>query len=163
MPEFVETSAANEDALIAFLTGEPWPFHGVAEPSADDLRAAFAAGRWGGEDVRTFWIVDGGARAGVLRLFDLGDPTPLFDLRLRAAARGRGLGTAAVRFATGWVFTHTSAHRLEATTRHDNRAMRAVLERCGFTHEATYRQGWPTPDGWVDGVGYAILRDEWAR
>ncbi len=149
--EFVPLDPADTDALDALLRDEDWPFH------AGGGRGV----RWTGDDVRTFWITAGGDRAGLLRLYDL-DGGPMFDLRLRAAYRGRGIGTAAVGWLTDWVFAaYPVEHRVEGTTRADNAAMRRVFERCGYTHEATYRQGWPVPGGApLDSVGYAILRSD---
>jgi RimJ/RimL family protein N-acetyltransferase len=60
------------------------------------------------------------------------------------------------------LFTTTRKHRLAGETRADNAAMRRVFERCGWAQEAHYRQSWPTEDGgWIDSVGYALLRDDW--
>jgi hypothetical protein len=88
----------------------------------------------------------------------------MFDLRLRSAYRGRGIGTAAVRWLTGHLFTELpEVRRIEATTRSDNMAMRRVLGKCGYALEARYRQAWPVPGGGPprDAVGYAILRSDW--
>jgi RimJ/RimL family protein N-acetyltransferase len=67
-----------------------------------------------------------------------------------------------VDWAAEHLFTTTSKHRLGGETRVDNIAMRRVFERCGWKQEAHYRQSWPTADGgWLDSIGYAILRDDW--
>jgi RimJ/RimL family protein N-acetyltransferase len=143
--------ADDVEAVIALVRDEEWPFH----PGGGD------AVRWAGPGIRTFWVTAGGARTGVLRLYDL-DGGPMFDLRLRAAYRGKGIGTAAVRWLTDWVFAALPAeNRIEATTRADNEAMQRVLTRCGYTQEARYRQGWPVPGGPpMDALGYAILRGD---
>ena len=163
MTDFVRWTPADADALVELLTAEDWPFHAGGRPSAEAVRERLAAGFYDGPDARTFWIVDGGERVGIVRLFDLGEDTPMFDLRLRAAYRGRGLGCAAVRWLTGHLFAELPhAHRVEATTRADNWAMRRVLDGCGYQQEAYYRQAWPLPDGTrQDSVGYAVLRPEW--
>ena len=161
--EFARWRPAEADALVELLTGEDWPFHaGTAD--RDTLLARVAAGCYAGPDARKTWIVADGRRAGFVRLFDLGDDTPMFDLRLRAADRGRGLGTAAVRWLTGHLFAERpDTRRIEATTRADNVAMRRVLERCGYVQEARYREAWPVPGGPpLDALGYAILRREWS-
>lgn len=149
--EFVPLASGDDAALDELLRGEPWPFHAGGGPGV----------RWTGESIRAFWITAGGERAGVLRLYDL-DGGPMFDLRLRAAYRGRGIGTAAVGWLTDWVFASLPGeNRVEGTTRADNAAMRRVFERSGYTHEATYRQAWPVPGGApMDSVGYAILRGD---
>jgi RimJ/RimL family protein N-acetyltransferase len=85
---------------------------------------------------------------------DLHDPTPTFDLRIAAAPRGRGHGTAALRELAQWVFDTHDVERLEGTTRQDNVAMRRTFRAVGFVKEAHYRRGWPTHDGrLLDAVG----------
>lgn len=105
----------------------------------------------------------GNERVGVLRLDDISDNAPLFDLRLAEDARGRGVGRAAVRAATDLVFAeYPEVDRFEGQTREDNVVMRRLLEHNGWTKEAHYRRGWPVPgDGPVASVAYAILRSEW--
>ena len=158
MVEFVRWQDADAEALVELLTSEDWPFHAGGPPSPEAVLAR--ATEPGSE---TWWIVPDGARAGMVRLFDLDDGAPMFDLRLRAAYRGRGLGTATVRWLTGHLYTTLPGiNRIEVTTREDNAAMRRVLERCGYVQEARYRQAWPVPGGPpLDSLGFAILRSEW--
>lgn len=155
---------ADLDALVELLTGEDWPFHAGGRPDPEAVRARAAGGHYAGPSARTFWVVAEGARAGMMRLFDLDDGSPMFDLRLRAAYRGRGLGTAAVRWLTAHLFAELpDATRIEATTRSDNVAMQRALVRCGYVREARYREAWPVPGGPpLDALGYAVLRREWA-
>lgn len=157
----------HADTLATLLSGEEWPFHSGPGFSAEEVRRRIANGFYTGDEVRTFLITADGAVAGYIRLFDLGEPdsteTPLFDIRLKAAARGRGWGREAVRQLVDYVFTTWPAkNRFEATTRHDNIAMRRVLQHCGFVKEAHYRRAWPAKDGtMVDCTGYGILRSDW--
>ena len=147
----------------AFLLSEPWPFHaaGAVDPVA--IAERVAAGEYTTADVETFWIVADGARAGIVKVFDLVDDTPLFDLRIASAYRGRGIGKETVRWLVRHVFTtRPEARRVEGTTRADNAAMRAVFRATGFAKEAHYRDGWPGVDGALhDSIGYAILRRDW--
>lgn len=149
--------------LVGFLCGEPWPFHARARPEPAAVRSLVDAGHYDGAGIRTSWILDDGARIGLVRVYDLEDDTAMFDLRLTAARRGQGIGTATVRWLTGQVFTDLAhVHRVEATTRQDNRAMRAALRRAGYVKEAHHRDGWPVPGGPpLDAVGYAVLRRDW--
>jgi|ERR1035438_1552587 hypothetical protein len=87
---------AETDLLAKFLTTEDWPYHGDGAPDAAQIRDQAAAGHYDNDQTRTFWIVTG-TEAGLIRLLDLADDTPLFDLRIRAAYRGAGLGTRALR------------------------------------------------------------------
>ena len=155
---------AEADLLAEFLTTEHWPYHGPRVSDAAQIRAQAAAGYYDNDQARTFWIVTRtSAEAGLIRLMDLADDTPLFDLRIRAAYRGAGLGTHAVNWLTGYLFTaFPRLRRIEGTTRQDNHAMRRTFRKCGYVKEAHYRQAWPAPGGAIyDAVGYAVLRTDW--
>jgi RimJ/RimL family protein N-acetyltransferase len=164
-PSFRPVDLAAEAAeLSGFLCAHEWPYHGRSRLRPEDI----AAMELGEPDAATFWIDDGGEHVGVVRLFDLADlddGSPMFDLRLAPAHRGRGLGTASVRWLTGHLFTtYPTVHRIEATTRIDNAAMRAVFERCGYQLEGRLRETWPDATGARhDTMVYGILRREWAE
>ncbi|MFJ9595408.1 GNAT family N-acetyltransferase [Streptomyces virginiae] len=151
------------DALVAFLTADTWPFHGTAVVDAEQARRWVAEGRFDGDDTRTFWIGDGDDTLGLVRLTDLGDGTPVFDLRIRTRYRGRGVGGHALAWLTAYLFAEfPRILRIEGTTRQDNAAMRRTFRRCGYVKEAHYRDGWPGTDGTLhDAVGYAVLRRDW--
>ncbi|MEQ4723554.1 GNAT family N-acetyltransferase [Nonomuraea sp. B19D2] len=160
--EFARFSLDDTDLLVDFLTRQDWPFHaGTQDPEAVKSRAA--DGLYDNEETRTFWVLADGQRAGLIRLQDLADDTPLFDLRIGQECRGRGLGTKAVTWLTGHLFTELPhINRIEGTTRQDNHAMRAVFRKSGYAKEAHYRESWPGQDGRPhDAVGYAILRRDW--
>ena len=72
--------------------------HAGASLSEDEVRRRTTDSHWSGTTTPTFWLRSGGARVGLLRLEDVGEGTPLSDLRVDAAHRGQGLGTAAVRW-----------------------------------------------------------------
>jgi RimJ/RimL family protein N-acetyltransferase len=155
--EFSRFRVEEADALVGFLTGEEWPFHVESTVDGAAVRARVDAGAYSD----AFWIRDDLATLGLVRLMDLDDGTPLFDLRVRASARGRGVGTAAVAWLTEHVFTNYPTDRVEGTTRQDNHAMRHVFTKAGYVKEAHYRDAWPSRDGLRDSVGYAILRRDW--
>ncbi|WP_432156936.1 GNAT family N-acetyltransferase [Streptomyces sp. bgisy153] len=160
---FDPADATDVDALVGFLTSDTWPFHGQAVVDEEGTRQRVAGGDFDGDGTRTFWIGAGEEVLGLVRLMDLEDATPLFDLRLRSRDRGRGVGSRAVTWLTAYLFdTFPHVTRIEGTTRQDNVAMRRVFRACGYVKEAHYRQAWPTEDGTVcDAVGYAILRRDW--
>ena len=159
----ISDGAADSAALVELLSGDEWPFHGTSRPSRETVEGWLAAGSFTGSEVRSFWIREGEATAGVVALRDLGDPTPVFDLRLRTAYRGRGIGTAAVRWLTDHLFTEfPEILRIEGHTRRDNLAMQRAFERSGYVREAHHRQAWPSSDGSVhDSFGYAVIRQDW--
>ncbi|MFI6345390.1 GNAT family N-acetyltransferase [Streptomyces sp. NPDC050560] len=155
---------ADTDALTAFLTAESWPYHGSHRPDPGLVRRRAAQGYYAGPGAETFWITADGTDVGMARLFDLDDGgTPMFDLRVAAGHRGRGIGTAALAHLTRHVFTaYPAVHRFEGTTRADNTPMCRTFLRAGWVKEAHYREGWPDEDGTRhDAVGYAILDHDW--
>jgi RimJ/RimL family protein N-acetyltransferase len=79
-------------------------------------------------------------------------------IALLAPARGRGYGTAAQRELVRYLFAHTTANRIEATTETGNRAEQRALEKAGFTREGILRgRDWRAGQ-WRDVVIYAIVR-----
>lgn len=157
---FRRFDAGEGEALADFLAGEPWPFHTVEMVERQDVLKRVAEGYY---DDETYWIEIDGERAGIVRLFDLDDETPMFDLRISVRHRGKGLGRAAVRWLTDRLFGELPhVERIEGTTRQDNVAMRRVFRRCGYVKESHYRKAWPDAQGdRHDSVGYAIIRRDW--
>jgi RimJ/RimL family protein N-acetyltransferase len=147
--------------LGEFLVSNSWPFH-AGTVDRDLVTERLRHGYYDGPGRDTFVITGGAQRIGLVRIEDLDDPTPTFDLRIDAAHRGQGHGTAALRELARWVFDTRDVLRIEGTTRQDNVAMRRTFRAVGFVKEAHYRQGWPTRDGrLLDAVGYALLRTDW--
>jgi hypothetical protein len=71
-----------------------------------------------------------------------------------------GVGTTAQRLLAEYLFAHTTAHRLEATTGVDNLAEQHALDHAGFTQEGLLRgRGWLDGE-WRDGYIYARLRTD---
>ncbi|MEE8105984.1 MAG: GNAT family protein [Planctomycetota bacterium] len=154
---------ATRDELVEWLMSDTWPFHGRAIPDRTRIEAMVDGGAFWGDEAEAFWIHAEQHREGVVRLFDLDDPSPLFDLRLKTASRGRGIGTAAVRWLTSYLFeSRTHLRRVAGYTRIDNIGMRRVFERCGYVKEAHHREEWSDADGRLfDAVGYGVLRSDW--
>lgn len=160
---FEPVRATHAAALTRFLSASDWPFHLEGRLDADWVRGRLENGHFFGGSSKTFWVRGEAEEPLALgRLFDLEDTTPLVDLRVAADARGRGIGTLALRGLTAWLFSEQPATgRLGGYTRHDNLAMRRVFQKCGFQQEALHRRAWPVAGAEpVDCVGYAILRDE---
>ncbi|SDQ23446.1 GNAT family N-acetyltransferase [Microbacterium sp. cf332] len=160
----IDPAGADREELIAFMTGEVFPFHVGMRPTLEQVEDGIAAGRYRDEDNDSFWIdhVEHG-RIGFLRFEEISDGAPLFDLRLASAWRGRGLAKQVLVQAAEHVFTTMpDVDRFEGQTREDNRAMRHVFETCGWVQEAYYREGWPVAGGEPLGsVAYSILRRDW--
>jgi RimJ/RimL family protein N-acetyltransferase len=160
--DYQRWTPADAGPLADFLAGGDWPWHGGGR-SRDAIVAGAASGEYDSDSERTFWITQQGERIGLIHLWDLADPTPMFDLRVRAADRGRGVGTHALAWLTEYVFgPFHQVIRIEATTRQDNVDMRRAMRRAGYVKESHYRGAWPGPGDTVyDAVGYAILRRDW--
>jgi RimJ/RimL family protein N-acetyltransferase len=75
-------------------------------------------------------------------------------------ARGRGIGSAAVRTACEWAFGHWDLHRIEMTTLPDNGGALALADKIGFTREGLLRQRNFERGKHVDIVMLAVLRGE---
>jgi RimJ/RimL family protein N-acetyltransferase len=160
---FERVGTAEASAIAGFLAGSDWPFHGAAWLSVAEAEAIGFANA----ATRSFWIRDAGTVVGLVRLLDLDDVddgSPLFDLRVASGHRGQGFGTAAVKWLSDYLFVeYPVLHRIEATTRSDNAAMIAVLERCGYHHEGLLREAWKGRDGLRhDTMIYGLLRREWS-
>jgi RimJ/RimL family protein N-acetyltransferase len=159
-------TGADGDALARFLSEHHWPFHARARLGPAEAAELVAGWDLDGPGSSAWWLERDGQVVGLLRVEDLDAGwDPSWDLRIAEGHRGAGIGTAAVRWLSGQVFEGwPGVRRIEAQTRRDNRAMRAVLRRCGYVKEAHYRRGWPAQDGTVhDGIGYALLREDWER
>jgi RimJ/RimL family protein N-acetyltransferase len=152
-------------ALIDLVTGEEWTHRTRPLITEAEVAAELERGYYTGEDVITLLIELDGEVVGLARVDGLSSEheDPQLDFRLRERVRGRGIGLAALRQITDLIFTrHPGRRRIEGQTREDNVGMRKVFVRGGYVQEAVYRRAWPAPDGeMLDGIGYAILRDDW--
>ncbi len=144
----------DAEAAVEFLASSEWPYHGRPNLSRDQAAEVSLAGA----DIVSFWVKAGSEAVGLIRVFDLEDldvGSPLLDIRIAAAHRGRGVGTAAVSWLVDHLFTtYGQLHRIEPTTRHDNVPMQRVFDRCGFRLEGRMlkvldERGWIT-SGHVD-------------
>ncbi len=157
----------DKDRLVRFLTSEEWPFHVNNRLNSDKVLGMIAEGTFDGSNHETFWILDEiKNEIGFIRLFDLDDIDdgyPLFDLRIRAEYRGRGLGKAAVQWLTKYLFEkHPQLERIVGTTRSDNLAMRRIFRTSGYVKEGHFRKDWSSSNGeCFDTVKYGILREDW--
>lgn len=159
----LDDRGADRTELVDFLTAHEFPFHVTSRPSRAVVEGWIDEGRFGDADHAAYWIDTDNGRVGLAVLQDLTDDAPLFDLRLAAEHRGRGLGTAVLEALTAYVFTTLPAvNRFEGQTRDDNIGMRKTFVRAGFVKEAHYREAWPVDDGTMRAsVAYSMLRRDW--
>jgi len=157
--KFVAASINDKVALLEWLRSDDWPYHGQA--TFEHIENVYF-----GDSVETFWIVaDGSERVGLLRLYDLEDYTPMFDIRVLSPHRGSGIGTKSVKWLTNYIFTKWPGKgRIEGYTRRDNTSMRRVFKKCGYVKEAHHRSSWPGRNGQMyDSIGYCVLRVDWEK
>ncbi len=83
-----------------------------------------------------------------------------FGILIRAAWRGRGVGTQAQRVLVDYLFAHTRAYRVEAYTNVTNAAEQRSLEKAGFTREGVLRGAQWRGGEWHDQVLYSRLRSD---
>ena len=76
---------------------------------------------------------------------------------------GRGLATAAVEAVLEVCFTGLGLRRVTAGCFADNTASWRLMERLGMRREVhTVRESLHRSSRWLDGMGYAMLADEWS-
>ncbi|SEG98387.1 Protein N-acetyltransferase, RimJ/RimL family [Nonomuraea solani] len=74
--------------------------------------------------------------------------------------RGRGYGTEAQKLIARYLFDHSLANRIEASTEITNVAEQRALEKAGFTREGVLRGGGFRAGQWHDGVLYSMIRSD---
>ena len=128
------------------------------------IEKAIEEGGYASDEVKTFWVEnDDGEKVGIVKIYDLQDEIPLFDLKIADMSRGYGYGPKALRLVAEYVFDLPEQKiRLEGHTRQDNVAMRKTFERAGFVKEAHLRKAWfsPKENSYYDAVTYGITRED---
>jgi RimJ/RimL family protein N-acetyltransferase len=97
----------------------------------------------------------------ILHSFDWHSRRAEVGFWLVPAARGHGVGTAAVTLAVSWAFTALDLLRLEMTTTPENPAVPALARRLGFTMEGVLRARNIERGRRVDIIWFGLLREEW--
>lgn len=152
------------DTLVEFLTSETWAFHGDSNPNPEKIRESYKNHVYTGDNNKTFWVIsDEGIKLGIIRIFDLQDSIPLFDIRILNKYRGMGIGTMAINWLIDYIFNNfPDKIRIEGNTRQDNYAMRCVFHKCGFVKEAHYRKAWRDKNGKLyNAIGYGFIKEDW--
>ena len=149
---------------------EPWLRAQRARVAEDDPYNWFGHRDWTRPaitaDGGTLLVEAGGELAGDVgwRAVSYGQPpwSTAFEIgiSLVPALRGRGVGTVAQRLLAGYLFEHTTVHRVQATTDVTNVAERKALEKAGFVREGVLRGAQWRGGAWHDLVTYSLLRGE---
>lgn len=159
-----EWTMEEQEQLIHFMTTNTWPYDGESHPGRAIIEKAIEEGGYESDEVKTFWVEnETGEKIGMVKIYDLQDDIPLFDLKIANLSRGFGYGPKALRLVAEYVFgLPGNKIRLEGHTRLDNIAMRKTFERAGFVKEAHLRKAWFSPKeySYYDAVTYGITREE---
>lgn len=163
--KLIEWTMEEQEQLIEFITTNIWPYHVNSHPARDIVEKTIDEGGYESDEAKTFWLVDDAdVQVGMVKIYDLQDDIPLFDLRIAEKWRGLGYGTKALKLISEYVFSlPNNKIRLEGHTRQDNIAMRKTFENAGFVKEAHLRQAWyvPKEDAYYDAVTYGITRQDY--
>jgi len=152
------------DTLVEFLTSDTWEFYGTPNLNPEKIRLSYENQHYTGDYCKTFWVIlDQDTKVGMIRIYDLEDDTPMFDIRILSKYKGMGVGTITVNWLVDYIFSNfPDKDRIEANTRQDNYAMRCVFHKCGFVKEAHYRKAWGGQNGKMyDSIGYGIIKEDW--
>lgn len=149
-PYFAKLDAAAIDAACARLAGAladgsyaaQLPLPRAVIVASTDPAAMLGTVSWHWESAESDW-----RRMGIT----------VYDPDLR----GRGIGTAALRLWTDYLFRTTAAVRLDYSTWSGNDRMVAVGRRLGFVEEARFRDARKVRGERYDSVVLGVLRREW--
>lgn len=111
--------------------------------------------------VENFIIEDDGEPTGNLVLRNHGF---LVDISVIVVEQPRrGAGTFGLRWAMHHAFEELQAHRVFLETREDNALTRRLVQRLGFVHEGTYRDGFQDErtGAFLNLCAYGMLEDEY--
>lgn len=71
------------DQLIHFMTTNTWPFDTEDDFGRTLIEKTIEEGGYVSDDVKTFWVLnEKKERVGIVKIYDLRDDVPLFDLRI---------------------------------------------------------------------------------
>lgn len=162
-----EWTMEEQEQLIHFMTTNNWPFHGNSNPAREIIEKTIEEGGYESDEVKTFWVEnEDQVKVGFVKVFDLQDEIPVFDLRIAENHRGHGYGPAALRKVADYVFSLPEEKiRVEGHTRQDNFAMRKTFERVGFVKEGHLRKAWfsPKEKSYYDAITYGMTREDYLQ
>ena len=154
-----EVYAVCQDPEIARWVTIPQPF----TPADADAFIETALTMWRNGTGAPFAIVDAasGQLLGAVTRFGPEGHQATFGLWLAPDARGRGVGTRALRLVADWTFATTGAIRLDAFIMVGNEGSHRMVERAGFRREGVARS-WDLHHGGVpvDCVVYSRIRGD---
>lgn len=155
-PAFAE--AFRDDPALGTAIGNE------ADPTEADVMSRLNAGtRADGGQLNAIADADTGRFVGTIGIYRIDEKHGHGEVGfwLVPGARGKGLGSRAVRLATSFCFDSLGFHRVEMTTTTDNTATRRLGARLGFREEGVMRERNFERGRRVDVVLLAMLKSEW--
>jgi len=161
-------TAEHADAMDALARDDDVArFTRVPDPVPDGFGARWVERYTRGRDERTnegFAIVDSesGDFLGFMALVNLNLAAEEAEAGYIVAshARGRGVGTRALRLLTAWAFDELPLERIELLIDVENSPSEIVAQRCGYTREGVLRWTYLKPGLRSDTIVYSKLRRE---
>ena len=157
--------ADDVDFLVGLLTHEEVePYLAAVRPR--DHAGVTALVEWSEQEPDAYGLfvieVDG-ERAGTMQ-FELVNRRSAIasvgGLAVHPRFRGARVGDTAARMFQHHLFDDLGLHRLQLEIYGFNQRAIAHAERVGFVHEGVKRKAYRRDDSWVDGVMYALLRED---
>jgi RimJ/RimL family protein N-acetyltransferase len=159
-------TADDADALYALAADlGTWEERGPQPPRAltrERYDERFAAAQASAGTDQVFVVEHDGSVVGQCELFDV-DPlarTAEVGIALIEQARGRGLGTDALRVLVEFAFTRLNLRRVHLSTLADNAGALASYRKVGFVEEGRRRESAWVRGRYVDEVVMGLLRSE---
>lgn len=160
-------TAEDADVLYGLAADlDSWEERGPQPPRAltrERYDERYASAQTAGGTDQVFVIEHEGEVVGQCELFDV-DPlarTAEVGIALLATARGRGLGTDALRVLVEFAFTRLNLRRVHLTTLADNAGALASYRKVGFVEEGRMRAAFFHDGAWADALLMSILEQEW--
>ncbi len=118
-----------------------------------------------GEEAQGLMVIESraGQFLGALELSLVSRHSKLCQVRrlmVSPEARGRGVGSEALRLACRQAFQEHGRHRVQAEVYGDNDKSVRLFERVGFVQEGVRRRAYWRRGRWLDGILFGLLADE---
>ncbi|MEK7433174.1 MAG: GNAT family protein [Cyanobacteriota bacterium] len=158
----------DSELLYDFFISEDWKFHTGSKSTKETFLSSVEKGNYDGISNKSFWLVnDESKKIGFLKIEDLDDDIPRFDLRILSEYRGKKIGEQALNEMTNYIFNnYPEIYRIEGCTREDNFSMRKVFKKCSYIKEGHFRKSWAGKESknykeYYDSILYATIREDW--
>jgi RimJ/RimL family protein N-acetyltransferase len=157
--------AEDVDFLVELLTHEQvQPYLAAVRPRDRDGVSTLVERSEREPDAYGLYLIEvDGERAGTME-FELVNRRSAIasvgGLAVHPRFRGARVGDEAARLFQRHLFDELGLHRLQLEIYGSNERAIAHAERAGFVREGVKRKAYRRDDGWVDGVMYALLRED---